>query len=690
MGLFPGPVAVGRAPVQAAVVGPLALRVGAIVLVDDDVLALAPVEERGQPGVELDGRRRHVELPLDPLGRRPSPGDLDEDDVVRMELETSVGQEPEEQLRLFRARGADKDEAAAVEVGGHAPHGARSPRAARPGGDVHGQADGQAPEGPVPVRVDEDPRLRPLVIEAARLPAGDAVDGVYDAVRLDVAAAGRGREVLDPEVVEVGDVGPELDDGAADPGVPLVTAFVAEVALHLGGEGVAHPGVGHELDGDGLLHPGHGVRQGDALDRLGRLELAQGLDDPVHALLEVGHRGRVGQPDVVVGAEGVPGHDGHPGLLEEIVGQAVGVADLGPVRLLVVEGLDVREEIERAPGLEAGHPRDRGQAHEAVVAAALELGDHLRDVVLGAVVGLEAGLLGDGAGVRGRVALDLGHAVDDVGRSGGEADPPAGHGVGLRHAVDDDRLLLDILAERGEARELEAVEDEAGVDLVGDDVDVLALHDLGQGQELVLTVSAAGRIGRVVEDEGLGRRGDRGLERLGGQEEAVLLAGRDYDGLALGQRDALGVGHPVGRGDDDLLALVDEGLDEVEEGALGPGGDDDLLGRVFDPEVLLEALGDGLAQGEDAVAIGVSCEVVADGLDPGLLDVLGRREIRLADAEVDDVDALGLHGLGLGRDLQGGGGADALDFFRDHGSPASTPGRALTSSRLWPRERAWP
>ena len=107
------------------------------------------------------------------------------------------------------------------------------------------------------------------------------------------------------------------------------------------------------------------------------------------------------------------------------------------------------------------------------------------------------------------------------------------------------------------------------VDLVGDDVDVLAPDDLGQGLELTALVGRARRVGRVVQDEGLRRRRDRGLELVGRQQEAVLLPRRDDDGLPLGQGDALGVGDPVGRRDDDLLALVDERLDEVEEGALG-------------------------------------------------------------------------------------------------------------------------
>ncbi len=676
-------VAVGRAPVEPAVLAALAAGVRAVLLADDDVLAPALVEEGRQAAVELDRVRRHVELALGAVRGGPASGQPDEDDVVRVDPEPRVGQEPEEELRLLRARRADQDEAVAADVRGHAPH---APGPAGPGhalGDVQGQPEGQAPQRAVVVGVDKHPRPGLRVVERPRLPSGDPVDGVDHAVGFDVRVElGRG-PVLRPEVVEVADVCPELDDGPVDVRVPLVAALVAQVALHLGDQGVAHPAVNRGLDRDGLADPRHGVVEGDAARLLGRLELGQGLDDPVHALLQVLHGGGVGQADVVVRAEGIPRHDGHLGLLEQVVGHAVGVADAGAAELLVVEGLDVREKVEGALGLEAGEARHGGQAHQAEVAPALELGDHLLDVVLGPVVGLEAGLLGDGAGVRGRVALDLRHAADDLGRAGGEADPPPGHGVGLRDAVDDDGLLLDVLAEGGEARELEVVVDELAVDLVGDDVDVLAADDLGQGQELVPAVGCAGRVRGVVEEEGLGRRRDRGLERLWRQEEAVLFARRDDDGLALGQVHALGVGDPEGRRDDDLLALVDQGLDEVEEGRFRAGGDDDLLGAVLEAVVLLEPLGDGLAEGGDAVVLRVFREIVPDGLDPGVLDVLRRREIRLADAQVDDVEALGLHGLGLGRDLERGGGADSLDFFRNHASPASTGDGAVTSSRLF-------
>ena len=59
------------------------------------------------------------------------------------------------------------------------------------------------------------------------------------------------------------------------------------------------------------------------------------------------------------------------------------------------------------------------------------------------------------------MALDLGHTVDDLGRSQGIADAPAHHRIGLGDAVDDDRLFLDVLAQRGEAPELEVVEEKS-------------------------------------------------------------------------------------------------------------------------------------------------------------------------------------------------------------------------------------
>jgi hypothetical protein len=56
---------------------------------------------------------------------------------------------------------------------------------------------------------------------------------------------------------------------------------------------------------------------------------------------------------------------------------------------------------------------------------------------------------------------------------------------------------------------------------------------------------------------------------------------------------------------------------------------------------------------------------VAAGLDRGLHDVVGRREVRLTGAEADHRPAGGLEGLRLGVDGERGGLGDAADPVGD-------------------------
>ena len=56
---------------------------------------------------------------------------------------------------------------------------------------------------------------------------------------------------------------------------------------------------------------------------------------------------------------------------------------------------------------------------------------------------------------------------------------------------------------------------------------------------------------------------------------------------------------------------------------------------------------------------------VLHGLDGGGADVFGRREVGFAEAEVEDVDALGLHLLGLGAGGEGGGRLHGGGHLRD-------------------------
>ena len=79
--------------------------------------------------------------------------------------------------------------------------------------------------------------------------------------------------------------------------------------------------------------------------------------------------------------------------------------------------------------------------------------------------------------------------------------------------------------------------------------------------------------------------------------------------------------------------------------------------------VVFEAPRNRLPEVGDAAIFGVLGEIIPDGLDPGLFDVLGSREVRFPDAQVDDVFPLGPHGIGFGRYLEGRGRADFVDGF---------------------------
>ena len=97
-------------------------------------------------------------------------------------------------------------------------------------------------------------------------------------------------------------------------------------------------------------------------------------------------------------------------------------------------------------------------------------------------------------------------------------------------------------------------------------------------------------------------------------------------------------------------------------------------GLDLDAVAAVQVLRHRLAQRQDALRRRVAVVAVAQRLDGGLDDVLGRLEVGLADAEVDDVLALALQVGGAGQHLEGGLGAQALQVRHElqHGvSPFS-------------------
>ena len=123
-----------------------------------------------------------------------------------------------------------------------------------------------------------------------------------------------------------------------------------------------------------------------------------------------------------------------------------------------------------------------------------------------------------------------------------------------------------------------------------------------------------------------------GLE-LGGRDLELLIGpGVDQDRGAAGQQGHVRVGDPVGRGDDHLVARVQDRLGQVVEALLAAAGDQDLVRLVLEAVVALELGDDGLLELRRAVHRRVLGEAVVDGRDGGLLDVIRGVEVRLPGA----------------------------------------------------------
>ncbi len=263
--------------------------------------------------------------------------------------------------------------------------------------------------------------------------------------------------------------------------------------------------------------------------------------------------------------------------------------------------------------------------------------------------------------------------VDDVVRPDHPADPPPGHGVGLGDTVDDDALIGEIGHERRHRGELVRTVGEVLVDLVGDHPDAVLQRPLPDRLDGLGRVHGTGRVVGADEQQHLGPLGPRRVELLDGDLEAALGVGVDDDGHAAGERDRLGVGGPVGRRHDHLVARVAERGEGGVDGMLAAVGHQHLAGGALVPRVALGLDRDRLLQlgeaagGRVAVVLGV-----ATGGDRRVDDVFRGGEVGLAGPEPDHVLAGCLQRLGLGVDRQGGrrGNGSETSGGAIHGRPA--------------------
>jgi hypothetical protein len=328
----------------------------------------------------------------------------------------------------------------------------------------------------------------------------------------------------------------------------------------------------------------------------------------------------------------------------------------GLVRFLTTP--DVRENVERPLRLVAVDAVDRVQEIDHDIAPLLELRGPRRDDtrVLGALERLPPRLLDK----RGRTGNDVDIELSENHRLFGTGknrvpEPPAGHRVRFRMTAHHDRSFPHS-GLRHDALMVLSVEDDVLVNLVGVDPDVgpgLLADDSGDILEIVERQNAARRVRRGVDNEHFRSGRDEPLDVSGVEAEVLRLLEVERD------RFGADKGHPglVDREPrarvDHFIAGVHVGHHGVRDRGLCPGRHHDLPRVDLDPPRAFDLTGNRLAQPDDPLRVGIVRVPRLDVLDRDVVDVVGAVEIRLAEIQPDDLQALLLASPDVVANLEG-------------------------------------
>ena len=277
-----------------------------------------------------------------------------------------------------------------------------------------------------------------------------------------------------------------------------------------------------------------------------------------------------------------------------------------------------------------------------VVAAALEFAHHQLDFVLFAAQRRYRGALDERHGAGRVVLVYLVHRYYELFRRGGVAYAPACHRVCFREAVKRHRALRHS-GKRGDARLLLPVVDEALVNFVGYDEQVVFLRKRGYPLELCARQDAARRVARREQDYSLGARRYLRAHLLKARLEAVLLGQRVGDGLRAEERGDVEVIYPDGVGYQQLVALVEHRAEQVKDRLRQPRRHEHVLRRAGDAVRRAQTLRYRLAQLRHAEVRGVEHLAVAQALHRRLFYVGWRIEVRTAYFKMNDALSRALH-----------------------------------------------
>ena len=201
------------------------------------------------------------------------------------------------------------------------------------------------------------------------------------------------------------------------------------------------------------------------------------------------------------------------------------------------------------------------------------------------------------------------------------ADAPARHRVLLREGVDGDGPVLEP-GERRRADVPDVAVRQGRVRLVGDQQQVVADAELGDGVQEIPRVDGARRVRRAVDEDRARPRGDRGRHVLDVREVAALGIRGHEDRPSPRQRDRRVEVRVARVGHENLVARVDPDHERERQRLHGAHGHEHLRARV-DPVPVdpLELLRDRLPELQVARVRRVLGEAVAERLAARLDDV---------------------------------------------------------------------
>jgi hypothetical protein len=162
----------------------------------------------------------------------------------------------------------------------------------------------------------------------------------------------------------------------------------------------------------------------------------------------------------------------------------------------------------------------------------------------------------------------------------------------------------------------------------------------GRRPKVGSTHDAARRVLRRVEDHELGPRAQPRAQLLEIEREVARLVQRQRNRGGPDPPDRRLVDGKARVGIDDLVARLAHRQDREEQEGLRAVADEHPLRRHLDAAGARQLLGDGRPEAGQAGARAVVRRACPHGGEGRLRDVLGCREVRLADLQMDDVPAL--------------------------------------------------